>query len=566
MDKTKKKPLLSRITEYDPSKKILTVIYILFLLCSGAVSFFHEPWLDEAQAWMIARDASYYDMIFVIPHYEGHPALWTLILSLPAKLGMPYELSLGIIMLVISAITAYLILFRSPFKGLAKVMLPFTYFFFYQYGIIARPYGLLTLAFLLAAITYKNRNSKPFLYVLSLILLCGSSAFGIIISGGLAIAWCIQLLREYGLKGIFTEFIKTQRFAALAVLLASALFMVVTIASTEETFTNDFSGLTPAAFIRGLWYMLVMVPADAFVFGTKYGLATLVKYSKFSAEEYIIMSMVGLLILAVLMDMVIRRRKILEFVIPYSLTAVFGAGVYFICHHVGVIAVYFVFVVWICMADEETADNPSPYLDRITASVRMISAKSCTAGCSAVCLVMGFLWSLSAAVIDINNDYYYGRAVSEFIKENGLDELNIMSSWYYELDQYGYEIISADKQHYAVTINPYFDENIFFNFNSGDKDMGYILHRLSPEANEEQYALWRNTVPDILVGEPMMGLAYENTDVRKTDYILIKTFEFNNLWKLNHASHYMCVYMHKDLFDDYPNIHPENPEDYEFIS
>ena len=67
----------------------------LVFYCVGHMLMFlvHEPWFDEALAWLIARDSSIYEILFVTPHYEGHPSLWHLILVPFAKLGAPYELS-----------------------------------------------------------------------------------------------------------------------------------------------------------------------------------------------------------------------------------------------------------------------------------------------------------------------------------------------------------------------------------------------------------------------------------------------------------------------------------------
>ena len=94
-----------------PLNRILFCVFCFFLIF---VSVFHEPWFDEAQVWMIARDASLYELLFVIPHYEGHPALWSLLLAVPAKLGVPFEIGLKIIGFIITSASAFLIIFRSP--------------------------------------------------------------------------------------------------------------------------------------------------------------------------------------------------------------------------------------------------------------------------------------------------------------------------------------------------------------------------------------------------------------------------------------------------------------------
>lgn len=555
--------VIDKIIGFEPSKKICAAVFFLFVLLLAAVSYFHEPWLDEAQAWMIARDASYHDMIFVIPHYEGHPFVWSVILSVPAKLGMPYELSLSIIMMAVSSVTAYLIIFKSPFCGWIKLLLPFTYFFFFQYGMIARPYGLMTLGFMLAAMFFKDRDKKPFRFVLALVLICSSTAYGIVLSGGIAAAWCLEILKEYGYKlnRLFTEFVRTRRFAALLVLLIIALLLVAEIVSYDETFTNDTLPFSAGRLIKGLWYMLFMLPADSMLFGTKYGLGTLLKYQSFAPEEYLILSITGIPILLLILELCRQRGKLLTFILPYMLFAAFGSAVYFISHHEGTAVVFYVFIIWICLDDKEV--KKTSLMNSFDGKI--YSEKNIRTLFASACIILPMLWSLSASVTDIRNDYDYGRAVADYLKETGLDKLNIMASWYYEQDPYGYEIISADKQHSAVTVSPYFDENIFFNFNYGDKSKAYILHRLSEEANEEQYELWRETIPDILIGEPNLHLVYSKDAVKRTDYILIKTVEYKMAWKLNHSSNYFCIYMRKDLFDDYPDIQPENPYDLEFL-
>ena len=78
--------------------------------------FFHEPWFDEAQAWAIARSGSLKEILFEIPHYEGHPPLWDLILLPFAKLGAPYELSLAIVNIFFMTLAVAVLLFQVTFS------------------------------------------------------------------------------------------------------------------------------------------------------------------------------------------------------------------------------------------------------------------------------------------------------------------------------------------------------------------------------------------------------------------------------------------------------------------
>ena len=122
---------------------------ILFALSYLVITRYHEPWFDEAQAWQIAKCASLREILFVLPHYEGHPPLWHLLLAVPARLGVPFEPGLKGVGFCISAASVALLLFRSKMPRPARLLLPFSYFFFYQYGIVVRPYGFSLLVLLL---------------------------------------------------------------------------------------------------------------------------------------------------------------------------------------------------------------------------------------------------------------------------------------------------------------------------------------------------------------------------------------------------------------------------------
>ena len=49
------------------------IVLAAYVIVVATVMCFHEPWFDEAQAWLIARDCSWREMILERPHYEGHP-------------------------------------------------------------------------------------------------------------------------------------------------------------------------------------------------------------------------------------------------------------------------------------------------------------------------------------------------------------------------------------------------------------------------------------------------------------------------------------------------------------
>ena len=68
------------------------VVFAVYLAVVIVTMAFHEPWFDEAQSWLIASDCPYRDLLLVRPHYEGHPPLWWLLLSIPAATRQSFNL------------------------------------------------------------------------------------------------------------------------------------------------------------------------------------------------------------------------------------------------------------------------------------------------------------------------------------------------------------------------------------------------------------------------------------------------------------------------------------------
>src|SRR4030042_3735997 len=98
----------------------------------------HEPWEDEAQAWLIARDLDIAS-IFKQMAYEGSPALWHMLLLPFAKTGLPY-MSEFILHLIIAIAAVAVFILYAPFSRVTKVLFIFSYYMGYEYSIIARSY------------------------------------------------------------------------------------------------------------------------------------------------------------------------------------------------------------------------------------------------------------------------------------------------------------------------------------------------------------------------------------------------------------------------------------------
>ena len=162
----------------------------------------HEPWFDEAQAWLIAQDSSPFQILTQVARYEGTPALWHLVLWGVQRLGLGYG-GFYLVSAALALVGAWLVLFRSPFPPWMRVGVVFSYFFAYQYAVVARSYALdLALAPLLAWL-FERRAERPLAYGVALGLLANTNAHSFVLAMplGLDFAWtCAR--RGAGARGL----------------------------------------------------------------------------------------------------------------------------------------------------------------------------------------------------------------------------------------------------------------------------------------------------------------------------------------------------------------------------
>jgi len=150
------------------------VVYVL-VLCAAVIR--HEPWADEAQSWLLARDASLGDLWTRLLHYEGTTGLWQTLLHSLIPLGLPY-VGMSVIA-ALSGIAATFVLLRyAPFPMSMRIALPFTFFLCYQYAVIARSYSLLPLLLFGCAAIYPRVNERPAVFAVLLSLMAAVSVHG----------------------------------------------------------------------------------------------------------------------------------------------------------------------------------------------------------------------------------------------------------------------------------------------------------------------------------------------------------------------------------------------------
>lgn len=534
---------------------VITLIIYLLGVCT--VSFFHEPWFDEAQAWAIARSGTIKEILFEIPHYEGHPPLWHLILVPFAKLGAPYELSLAAVNIFFMTLAVAVLLFKSPFPKLIRCLLPFNFFLFYQYGVVSRPYCILVLAIFLAAACYKNRNEHPVKYLLCLALMCAVHSYGIIIAGCLCIVWLIEIFTEYKKSGKLADILKDRRCWLMFCLLIFAMLVMAAIVPDENVYLGGkMSSETEKKFDFSCINILF-----CFVIFSDSIITSFFNYAGVPSEiaSQIPVIVVSILLVALFVTITYRNKKLLTFLLPYGVLSIFGSFVYISPHHIGVITAFVIFVLWI-IVDESGKVLLPEYMNKISAKIGK-KLKVIVKAIAFLPLLIPIAWSCTSSYFDIRYPYWFDEA-ADFIKEYHLDDYKIIGYWQQvfngEIDDDAFwNVDEADYmwhdypnlQGISVALNPYFDKNIFcyFNIDKHDKTFQYYRANTQKEA-EEEFSKWREQgEPDVVIERCEITKAYPDIDV--DNYVAVKRIYFYKPYKFETYDQYITIYVTKDLFN-----------------
>lgn len=362
------------------------IIVLLFLFLSILIGVNHEPWTDEAQSWIIARDARVSEIVWNLARYEGTIPLWQLTLKLFINIGVTYEY-LFIIPIIISLIGLIIFLEKVEAPIYVKILLPFTYYIFYQYTIVARSYCYLLLAFSLLLITYKNRQKEPLKYVLALIFLSLISMHGTIAFFVLGILFFIEKLKQKELNKCIKEiivFLGTCIIEVIILFPPSDLYMTVSAAfSIKEIIVSLIGIVLGTGNIFQKIYNVISFSIFAFLF---------IKVCFVNKKDIPIVTGIVFLFM---------------FVIRFA------------CHHGGII---FYLIIFGVLAYYDELKEKSKWFEKIFA----------------VGLILYSILSIQSGFNDFYKQYSGAKEMAYYIKENK----------YYEKNIYGFGFLDVALQPY----------------------------------------------------------------------------------------------------------------------
>ncbi len=368
----------------------------------------HEPWFDEAQSWLLARDLSLLRLWFHFLRYEGTPGLWQTILWLANSLHLPYA-AIGWIGAGIAICGMFVFLKYAPFPDIIKVLLPFSFFFVYQYAVVARSYVLLPLCAFLTAHFYRSARKNTYGFVAALSLLANVSAQGCMIAVGLGMAYAISFVRNWKTM----DGGERRRHLIGAGIFAAVLLMVAVIVMPPK----DVSFIDLHLARPGTWLptILKMVVGGALV------------------DQWLISA----IIIVVFAAWCASRKALASFALPFLLLMLFFARIFVNLWHHGSLLVAMLAALWIAW--------PSP--DEQT-HWRLWPKFACWGVAAVLTGVIGvqMVWAWKTVNYDVRFPYSGSRDAALYLKSVHADSASV----------YGFGFSS-------VAVLPYFSRNIYAN-------------------------------------------------------------------------------------------------------
>lgn len=325
---------------------------------------YHEPWVDEAQAWQLARSLPLVTLFQKYIRYEGSPGLWHFLLWILSRVHVSYAGMHWVCgAIAVAGISVFVL--RSPFPRYLKLSLPFTYFLLFQYAVVARNYVLVP--WLLFMIAYRWRRS-PVVIALLLGLLANVALHAAAISGGLAIVYAIERIGDVKESG--------QRRRLLfsgAILLGFYAFALWTAWPPHDLVLSHFRGQSRPF--------------------TEYAIASLV----WGLCQPWILSVLFWIAIA----MCFFARRSLIYLLPVAIFACFSGSVYVGFWHAGLLVPTIICLLWITWPEQVASTFRYEAIGRI-AMIVMVGTQ--------------ILWSTYALAYDHSHAYSPDLAASKFLQ------------------------------------------------------------------------------------------------------------------------------------------------------
>lgn len=348
----------------------------LYALLVGAVALRHEPWADEAQAWLIARDAGLVNLWAHLLRLEGSPGLWHSLLYLLIHLHVPYT-DLNLVSTLLGAAAAVVLTFRSPFLLAIRLLLPFTYFLCYQYAVVARSYALAPVLLFLIATLYPSAYRRVWVTLALLVALATVSVHGFLVSAAIAFTLAVGYL---GQRSQFGPDERRRILLAASLYLAAALLIAYAVWPYKDA---------------------------VFVAAPNWSLANFIGMSRYAFQQGFGADYLPVMIIGLSLPTLWRTPGLPFFAVSALSLCVFGAAIYSNVWHHGFLVLSWLFAVWIAFP----------------------STKLRWPGIAALALFLAVQcpWTWNAVRYDWTQPYSGSKAAAQYLKQQNLPQSRVFA-------------------------------------------------------------------------------------------------------------------------------------------
>jgi hypothetical protein len=386
----------------------------------------HEMWRDELQAWMIARgSSSIFDLVRNI-RYEGHPAVWFLLLHAITRFTT-WAPAMQLLNLAIATGTAYLIAAYSPFTKLQKALLCFSYFPLYEYGTISRNYGIgLFFLFWFCASYHPDRKQNLIIPAVLLSLLANTSVYGTMIALAFAVSlFAFPAIAAQDTRGFLALRATHVRAAALIFFLCTALAIAQMHPPPDSGFATGWplSARGLGETLTAVWTAFLPIPSSLSHFwNTNFLWQNSALTGQWSKLAWAITRLGSAIILLIALILLARKRfALLAYASATAALLTFAHVKYRgFERHVGHLFLVFVACLWIAARCPEES-FAFPLLERGSRLLAGQRSKILT------CLLcVQFAVAVNASRVDWARPFSQGKSVAAFLRSNGMADMFVV--------------------------------------------------------------------------------------------------------------------------------------------
>lgn len=397
-----------------PSRVLLGLVFGAYALVLAAGVASHEPWFDEAQSWLLARDASLPELLTTYLRYEGHPPLWYVLLAPLAKAGLPYR-SGEVLSACFAALGVLLLLGNRGIPLWLRALVPFGFFIAFQYAVVARSYALVFPLLMAIERLYPSRRERVVAFATLLALLSLVSVHGVAMAGAFALVYLLDLYRS----GRSLDGGERRRHLLAGGVLALTLALLV------------WTLYPPADLLIADKLDFQFAPSDVLLFAAASVGGAVAGSALWSW-----------LALALLLPWLWSRGVLLLFsLLVGGLAAVMT--IYHNIWHEGLVYLALLFCVLLAFDRRWTIDRAPP---RARAALAAVAA-----GVVAAVLLVHAVWTARTLGYDLRQPYSGSEAAADHIRREGIDERRLFGVGFASL-----------------AVAPYFDEEVFDNYGASN--------------------------------------------------------------------------------------------------